>query len=143
MNCEMKWMVAGWSGMRTAFRPGMIPLVTLVLLSPSCTVQATRYSENVENGADIVMRDRRWPWWPSETYYANWNSGFNPKPNNISFYVGFVAYLPDKPSFLPNPDDRLQSSFRPGSVWTFWGRDKDGTSVRFADFAPNLFIKNE
>lgn len=118
-------------------------LAALIVLTHSSLVGATWYSENVESGADIVMMDLRWPWWPSGTYYANWNSSFNPKPNNISFYAGFVSYVPDGPGFLPNPDEKIQESFHPGSVWTFWGSDKDGTPVRFTDVAPNLFIKND
>ena len=129
--------------MRTAHRKLILPFVALILMMSNSVVRATWYSENVESGADIVMMDLRWPWWPSGTYYANWNSSFNPKPNNISFYAGFVAYVPDGPGFLPNPDAKIQESFRPGSVWTFWGSDKDGTPVRFTDVAPNLFIKND
>ena len=129
--------------MRTAHRKLIFPVAALILMMSNSVLRATWYSENVESGADIVMMDLRWPWWPSGTYYANWNSSFNPKPNNISFYAGFVAYVPDGPGFLPNPDAKIQESFRPGSVWTFWGSDKDGTPVRFTDVAPNLFIKND
>jgi hypothetical protein len=117
--------------------------IFVFILPSSHSALATWYSENIDDGADIIMMDLRWPWWPSGTYYANWNSGFNPRPNNISFYAGFVAYVPDGPGFHPNPDQRIQSSFRPGSVWTFWGSDKEGTPVRFTDVAPNLFIKND
>ena len=123
-------------------RRWLIPLGALILLTPGL-VRATWYRENIENGADIIMMDLRWPWWPSGTYYANWNINFNPKPNNISFYAGFTAYVPDGPGSLPNPDARIQASFRPGSVWTFWGSDKRGTPVRFTDVAANLFIKND
>ena len=117
-------------------------LVALLLMAPGAA-RATWYKENVDNGADIIMMDLRWPWWPSGTYYANWNINFNPKPNNISFYAGFTAYVPDGPGSTPNPDEKLQASFRPGSVWTFWGSDKQGNPVRFTDVAPNLFIKND
>lgn len=129
--------------MSVAIRKGVVLLAALMLLAPCATAWATWYSENVENGADIVMMDLRWPWWPSGTYYANWNSGFNPKPNNISFYAGFVSYAPDGPGHTPNPDEQVQNTFRPGSVWTFWGSDREGTPVRFTDVAPNLFIKND
>jgi hypothetical protein len=121
-----------------------IILLIAILLATSCpAVHATWYSENIENGADIIMMDLRWPWWPSGTYFANWNSGFNPKPNNLSFYAGFTSYVPDGPGQTPNPDVSRQDSFRPGSVWTFWGSDATGTPVRFTDVAPNLFIKND
>ncbi len=123
-------------------RPTQHLLAALLLLTTCSLAHATWYSENVQDGADIIMMDLRWPWWPSGTYYANWNSSFNPKPNNITFYAGFVASLSDGPDSHPNPNEQLQSSFRPGSVWTFWGADKDGAPVRFTDVAPNLFIKN-
>jgi hypothetical protein len=87
--------------------------------------------------------DLRWPWWPSGTYFANWNSSFNPKPNNLSFYAGFTSYVPDGPGQTPHPDALRQDGFRPGSVWTFWGSDVAGTPVRFTDVAPNLYIKND
>lgn len=118
-------------------------LLALLLFLPVPVARGTWYSENVENGADIIMMDLRWPWWPSGSYFANWNSGFNPKPNNLSFYAGFVSYLDDGPGQTPNPDAARQDSFRPGSVWTFWGSDTAGTPVRFIDVAPNLFIKND
>lgn len=118
-------------------------LILVVLLSPARVIQATWYSENIEDGADILLMDLRWPWWPSGTYFANWNSGFNPKPNNLSFYAGFTSYVPDGPGQTPNPDAARQDSFRPGSVWTFWGSDAAGMPVRFTDVAPNLFIKND
>ena len=119
-------------------------LFTALLIGLLCSAaQATWYSENVDDGADLIMMDLRWPWWPSGTYFANWNTSFNPKPNNISFYAGFVSYVPDGPGQTPHPDAVRQDAFRPGSVWTFWGSDATGTPVRFTDVAPNLFIKND
>ena len=110
------------------------------LLTPT---QATWYREHIEDGADIIMMDLRWPFWPSGSYFANWNSSFNPKPNNISFYAGFTSFLADGENQMPNPDENQQEAFRPGSVWTFWGSDDRGTPVRFLDVAPNLYIKND
>ena len=106
-------------------------------------LHATWYRENIEDGADIIMMDLRWPFWPSGSYFANWNSSFNPKPNNLSFYAGFTSYLADGKDQTPHPDASTQDAFRPGSVWTFWGSDTIGTPVRFVDVAPNLFIKND
>lgn len=120
----------------------LIPLVAILLVSTG-SVEATWYKERIANGSDIIMMDLRWPWWCSGTYYANWNTSFNPKPNNITFYAGFLAYAADGPDFRPNTDDKVQDSFRPGSVWSFWGSDKQGTPVRFTDVAPNLYIKND
>ncbi len=112
-------------------------------LSFASTSHATWYGENIEDGADIIMMDLRWPWWPSGSYFANWNTGFNPKPNQLSFYAGFTSYVPDGPDQTPHPDEELQNSFRPGSVWSFWGSNDSGTPVRFIDVAPNLYIKNQ
>lgn len=119
----------------------LVGLLALLLLPFNSS--ATWYQENVASGADIIMMDLRWPWWASDTYYANWNSSFNPKPNNLSFYGGFLASVPDGPGSLPNTNEVMQSGYRPGSVWTFWGSDSAGTPVRFVDVAPNLFIKND
>jgi hypothetical protein len=87
------------------------------------------------------MMDLRWPWWPSGSYYANWNMGVVPQ-GSISFYAGFLGGVPDGPGCTPNPDEKVQDAYRPGSVWSFWGGDKDGNPVRFVDVAPNLCFKN-
>jgi PA14 domain len=112
------------------------------ILASAGRAHATWYSENIRDGSDIIMMDLRWPWWPCATYYANWNSGFNPKPNNLSFYAGFVSTMPDGPGFKPSTDARLEAAFRPGTVWSFWGSSADGTPVRFIDTAPNLYMRN-
>ena len=120
----------------------ILSFATIISLTPG-PLRATWYQEKVANGSDIIMMDLRWPWWPSGTYYANWNTSFNPRPNNVSFYAGFLGSVPDGPGFTPNPDEKLQAAFRPGSVWSFWGSGGDGTPVRFTDVAPNLYIKND
>ena len=96
---------------------------TLILLLSNSAALATWYGEGIDNGADIVMMDLRWPWWPSGTYYANWNTGINPQ-GGISFYAGFLGGVPDGPGCTPNPDEKLQDAYRPGSVWSFWGGDR-------------------
>ena len=116
-------------------------LSVIVVLVPS-KAEATWYSEGVEPGADIVMMDLRWPWWPSGTYYANWNTSILSQQGKISFYAGFVGRLPDGPNATPNPDPKAQDAHRPGSVWSFWGGAEDGEPVRFVDSAPNLSFKN-
>ncbi len=103
---------------------------------------ATWYEEIMEPGADIIMMDLRWPWWPSGTYYANWNTGFETSKGKITFYGGFVSKLEDGPGQTPNADVAKQNAFRPGNVWSFWGGNKDGVSPRFIDCAPNLSFKN-
>ena len=64
--------------------PANVALLCMVLLSlPS---RGTWYEEVMESGgADIAMMDLRWPWWPSSTYYANWNTGFSGKNGKLSF----------------------------------------------------------
>jgi len=121
-----------------------LAICTLLFISLFLTPShATWYREDIEDGADIMMMDLRWPYWPSGSYFANWNSSFNPKPNNLSFYAGFTSFLKDGEDQKPNPNQDLQDAFRPGSVWTFWGSDQQGTPVRFVDVAPNLYIKND
>lgn len=119
-------------------------LVALVLLLSLAVApaRATWYQENVPAGCDIVMMDLRWPWWPSGTYYANWNTNFTGAPNSMSFYAGILGFAPDGPDAKPNLDETIQDAFRPGSVWSFWGGDAAGSPVEFVDCAPNLFIKN-
>jgi len=51
----------------------LLAIVVFALVIPG-TLHATWYSEGVESGADIMMMDLRWPWWPSGTYYANWTA---------------------------------------------------------------------
>ncbi len=95
----------------------------------SLPAYATWYGENVGNGADIMMMDIRWPWWPESTYFANWN--FNTNPNNIGGYGGFTGTIAAVgPKHLPNYDPEIQDAFRPGSVWSFWGGNKKGEPVR-------------
>jgi len=127
--------------MKTTLRKCLFLHLALILLVHCSVAWATWYGEGVESGADIMMMDLRWPWWPSGTYYANWNSGIKPQ-GGISFYAGFTSFLADGPGCTPNPDARLQDAFRPGSVWSFWGGDKEGNPVRFVDVAPNLCFKN-
>ena len=126
---------------RRNLRSSVPVFVAFALLVSADAARATWYGEGVESGADVMMMDLRWPWWPSGTYYANWNSGVKPQ-GGISFYAGFLGTLADGPGHTPNPDEELQEAFRPGSVWSFWGGDKEGNPVRFIDVAPNLCFKN-
>lgn len=86
--------------------------VTFFVLSLT-PIHATWYRENIEDGADIIMMDLRWPFWPSGSYFANWNSSFNPKPNNLSFYGGFTSYLADGNLKHPTPTRRYRMRFAP------------------------------
>ena len=93
--------------------------------------RATWYGENVAAGADIMMMDVRWPWWPESTYFANWN--FATAPTGIGGYGGFAVGAPTlDPDHRPNLAADLQAAIRPGSVWSFWGSNKQGEPVRVA-----------
>ena len=110
--------------------PWMLLAVALSIILPP-TVRATWYGENVEKGADIMMMDVRWPWWPESTYFANWN--FGTEPTGIGGYGGFAIGAPTlEPDHRPNLDAELQAALRPGSVWSFWGASKEGEPVRVA-----------
>ena len=79
------------------------------------------------------MVDYRWPWWPETTYYANFNYHLKPVPENgvISGYGGMAGSVSTlEPDHRPNYDDEVQSACRPGSVWSFWGGNKEGEPVR-------------
>ena len=89
------------------------------------------------------MMDIAWPWQPSATYYASWNSGFYPKPNGLSFYAGFVTLVREGENYKPNDNPEIQQNYRLNSVWSFWGENEQGEPVRFIDVADNLYIRNE
>ena len=63
-------------------------VLCVLVLFPSAAY-ATWYGENVEDGADIMMMDLRWPWWAESTYSANWN--FGTTPPGVSAYGGFAG----------------------------------------------------
>jgi hypothetical protein len=92
-------------------------------------LHATWYGENVESGAEVIMMDVCWPFWPESTYSAIWNFGTN--PTGIGGYGGFANGIPSvPPDHKPNMDPAVQAAFHPGSVWSFWGGNKDGEPVR-------------
>ncbi len=99
-----------------------------VSIATALPAPATWYGENVEDGADIMMMDLRWPWWPESTYFACWN--FGTRPQYVSGYGGFTGTLETiGPRHLPNDDPAAQDAFRPGSVWSFWGKNEQGEPV--------------
>jgi hypothetical protein len=119
----------------------LIALLTLLFLPQPG--MATWYSEGMERGADLVLMDLRWPWWPSGTYYAHWNTGFKGPNGSCSFYSGFTSTLEDGPGMTPNSSADEQAAFRPGMVWSFWGGDSDGNPVEIIDISPRMALKNE
>ena len=105
-----------------------LAFLTIAIAQP---VHATWYGENVEKGSDIMMMDVRWPWWPESTYFANFN--FATSPTGIGGYGGFAGHAQTlEPDHRPNLDPEIQASIRPGSVWSFWGANKEGEPVRVA-----------
>lgn len=103
--------------------------ILLALALPAVSSKATWYGENVEPGADIMMMDLRWPWWAESTYSANWNIAS--LPPGITAYGGFAGSVATiGKDHRPNLAADVQDSFRPGSVWSFWGSNADGEPVR-------------
>ncbi len=102
--------------------------IVILVFSPA-NLRATWYGENVESGSDVMMMDVCWPFWPESTYSAIWNFGTN--PTGIGGYGGFANGIPSiAPDHRPNLDPAVQAAFHPGSVWSFWGGNKDGEPVR-------------
>ena len=112
-------------------------VLCVLVLFPSAAY-ATWYGENVEDGADIMMMDLRWPWWAESTYSANWN--FGTTPPGVSAYGGFAGSVATVgPNHRPNLDPEVQASFRPGSVWSFWGSNAQGEPVRVVAASRHTF----
>jgi hypothetical protein len=115
----------------SAHIPRSLAAVAVLTLALASSARATWYGENVAKGSDIMMMDVRWPWWPESTYFANWN--FATSPTGIGGYGGFTGGVPSLgPDHRPNLDAEVQAAFRPGSVWSFWGSNKEGEPVRVA-----------
>ena len=102
-------------------RPWVCGAALVLLAALAATpVHAFWYGESVRSGSDIIMMDLRWPFWAESTYYANWNCGIG----GFAFYGGYNSTEPAvPPKFYPNMDPAVQDSIRPGSIWTFWGKN--------------------
>ena len=102
------------------------------------TVQAQWYGEDIASGADVIMMDIRWPWWAESTYSANFNIATIPA--GVSAYGGFAGSVATVgPNHRPNLDPEVQSAFRPGSVWSFWGSNAAGEPVRVVAASEHTF----
>ena len=111
------------------FPARLFTAILLALALPAVSSKATWYGENIEPGADIMMMDLRWPWWAESTYSANWNIAS--LPPGITAYGGFAGSVATiGKDHRPNLATDVQDSFRPGSVWSFWGSNADGEPVR-------------
>ncbi len=124
VECDGKWFDAG-----RGVRGSSMLLATFLLATLPNTLYATWYGENVESGAEVIMMDVCWPFWPESTYSAIWN--FGTSPTGIGGYGGFANGIPSvPPDHKPNMDPAVQAAFHPGSVWSFWGSNKEGEPVR-------------
>ncbi len=113
----------------------IIPLLTVIAGQP---VHGQWYGENVDSGADIIMMDIRWPWWSESTYSANFNIATI--PGGVSAYGGFAGSVETVgDDHRPNLDPEVQSAFRPGSVWSFWGSNDDGEPVRVVSASEHTY----
>ncbi len=79
--------------------------IGVALLLPARRAHATGFSPNVGQGADIVMKDLRWPHWDQGTYYCFWYINFFPN-RYCTFYGGLATKGPGKP---------------PGMFMSYWG----------------------
>lgn len=114
----------------------LIVLIAVIAGSTQCNAQW--YGENVEPGADVIMMDIRWPWWAESTYSANFNIAT--VPGGVSAYGGFAGSVETIGSdHRPNLDPEVQGSFRPGSVWSFWGSNAEGEPVRVVTASEHTF----
>jgi len=86
----------------------MMGVIGLALLLPVPNTHATGINDNVAKGADIIMKDLRWPRWDKGTYYCQWYSGFFPD-KYCTFYGGVATHGPDR---------------RPGIFTSYWAVTK-------------------
>jgi len=67
--------------------------------------RATGFHDEMEAGADIMMKELRWPFFARGTYFAIWYNKFHPN-GYTSFYGGVATAGEEKP---------------PGMFMTYWG----------------------
>lgn len=110
----------------------------LLLLALPC--RATWYESAVPANSDIVMADLRWPYWPGNTYFANWNATILPE-GKISFYAGYAAYC-GRGGELPDLTEETQKAYHPEWVWSFWGGNTSGLPPAFLDLCEAMYASN-
>jgi len=86
------------------------------LMMFSITSEATWYSFGVEDDAEIIMFDVRWPYWPHGTYFSFWNS--SPYPKGGYFYGGIATYGSGE-----NATTEEIEAANCHEVWSFWPSD--------------------
>ena len=82
----------------------MVGVIGVFLLLPSVRVHATGISDNIGKGADIIMKELRWPRWDEGTYYCQWYANFFPE-RHCTFYGGVATHGADR---------------QPGVFTTYW-----------------------
>lgn len=103
---------------------------------------ATWYANGVPSNSDIVMADLRWPYWPNNTYFANWNAHILPE-GKVSFYAGYATYCGGGESKeLPNLNSDAQQAYHPEWVWSFWGGNTAGLPPTFVDTCEAMHASN-
>ncbi|MGB2820733.1 MAG: hypothetical protein WBF17_07120, partial [Phycisphaerae bacterium] len=97
------------TGRRSMMRTGGLIVTGAIgvalLLLPASIAHATGYAPNVGQGADIVMKELRWPRWDQGTYYCFWYVNFF--PNRYCTFYGGLATRGEKA--------------RPGMFMSYWG----------------------
>jgi len=97
-------MVEPRSAGRTAAL-ALLGAIGIALSLPVSHADATGFSPNVREGADIVMKELRWPAWDRGTYYCFWYINFFPN-KYCTFYGGVATSGAGKP---------------PGMFMSYWG----------------------
>ena len=119
-------------------------LVLAALSTASISVpylsHAVWYGEGVPENSDIVMMDLRWPYWPGNTYFANWNSSILPG-GKISFYAGYATYCRPNGD-LPCTDKAYSVTYHPEWVWSFWAGNSTGLPPAFSDTCEDMLASN-
>ena len=75
---------------RRFFTLAFIAITLIAMMAPLNNAHATWYGIGVKNGADTIMFEARWPYWPHGTYFSFWNSA--PYPKGGYFYGGIATY---------------------------------------------------
>jgi len=86
----------------------MVGAIGISFLLPVSNARATGINDNIGKGADIMMKELRWPRWDAGTYYCQWYSYFYPE-RHCTFYGGVATHGPH---------------VSPGVFTTFWAPTK-------------------
>ena len=79
-------------------------LLATCILAPAAAARATGFHDETADGAEIMMKELRWPFWAKGTYFCLWYTQFHPN-KYTTFYGGVATAGADKP---------------PGMFMTYW-----------------------